>query len=307
MPKSLDDLYEAALAAAEAREEALRKRGLGKKKPAGKLKAPCPAERTVLDEGRLHCRSKKEVGKVKVGPWKAELDAKRKVKRPEALKGIRGDELRALDRDLKTNRQHQKDCGKLSMPVGKQTFANPGAALSALFSANPGLGDAIYRIWGSKIDGAYTEWVQRGMRGPRPTVLSVYGTAHTENLPVLDFISGFTDKAGRKRKIYSVTEALYASAPASRRWEDWLPVLEALQEEINRHAAEDDYIRKWHEIKIPGRAGAALERRRDLEAVCKHHEPRTTSEIVDEYRRGKRQGRDEDREPGADEGGDVPF
>lgn len=312
MPKSLDELYEAALAAAEAREQALRKRGLLKNTAPTRLKSVCPAERVIEDEGKLVCRSKRQVSKVKVGPWKAELDSKNVVRRPDALKGIQGNDLRKLDRDLRANRQLTKECDAVRKAPSKQTFANPGAALQALYSANPGLGEAIGRIWGSKIDSAYNDWLKKGRVGPRPTLMSVYGSNDTSNLPAIDFMETFTDRAGRKRKIYSVMEALYASTPASRRWDDWMPVLEALQEEINRHAAEDDYIQPWYEIKVPGRAGAALEKHRMQKAACATYQPKAAAEIIAEYKKGKKEkpdvGRETMREPGVDnDDSDIPF
>jgi hypothetical protein len=311
MPPSLDALYEAALLAIEARDRSrlrttrssppsLQSLQTRQKQP-GKLKPPCPADRLVTTPEGPKCATRKLVGTIKLGPWKGALDARKDVVRTGVLKGIRGTDLPKLARELKDNRQHQKDCDTLNAPTRGQTFSGPGSALQALFKANPALPEAIRRAWGSTIDEAYREWLRRGMTGSRPTLQSVYGSASPANLPQLDFMTGFTDRLGRKRKIYSMTEALYASVPATRRWDDWMPVLRALQEEVNRHADEDSFVPRWHEIQIPGRAGKVLDQRRDLTGLCKTHEPRRTSEIIAEYKAKKSPA----REPGDDE--DAPF
>lgn len=293
MPRapSLDQLFERAMTAA------------GGEKPRPKMKKACPAERLIATDEGVECAQPGRPTKVKIGPFVARLNKRGVVKGPHRLAGMPAGSLPAIARDIKNNVAHTKECDDAARPVKYQTFESPKAALSGLFKANPKLSDAIYRIWPSKIDDAYTEWVARGMRGPRPTIESAYGSSNTQNLPVLDFLSGFIDRPGRKRKIYSITEALYATIPTSRRWDDWMPALEALQAEVNRHAREDDYIQAWHEIKVPGRAGAAITKSKDRRDYCKANEPKTPSRIIQEHR--ERLAR---RDPGSDDGdGDVPF
>ncbi len=293
---SFEELYELALAAAEKREKSASKRPDAKRKF---LKVPCPADRLRETDEGIECVSRRKPAKAKVGHAVVNIKGG-VVNSPKELAGIPARSLRGLDTDLKRNRALTKECSSAEQPMRHQTFAGPKQALDALFRANPLVSEAIYRIWPSKIDDAYVEWVHRGMRGPRPTLMLVYGNANTANLPNIDFLSGFTDKGG-KRKIYSITEALYASIPHSRKWSDWLPVLQALQAEINAHADADDYIAHWHEIKIPGRAGIAYDKTKMTRDYCKANEPKTTARIIQEHKAkvGERQAGDDE--------GDVPF
>jgi hypothetical protein len=61
-------------------------------------------------------------------------------------------------------------------------------------------------------------------------------------------------------------------------------VLRAIQAEVNAAAEEDEYVPKWHELRIPGRAGKELERVSYVDPT----QPTTTDEVLEAYReRGK--------------------
>jgi hypothetical protein len=280
MPRRAPDLK----AALDRAEEALR---AFTDRPRPKLTKPCPIElarphRTSDGRTVIECADRATAKSVDVGGVTAHISPSGKIQYPPQLRGVAVRDVPALLRDVKT-------ATKPTEPVRFQKFMSPGYAVAKLYELNPELGQAHGRLWSSKIDAAYRAWLSKKMQGPRPTLESVYGSSDPSGLPNIDFLRAHIDRAqknkkGPQRKIYGFTEALYASIPDSHRWEAWLPALKDVQAAVNEAAEEDEYVPKWLELRIPGRAGKELERVSYVDPT----QPTTADEVLEAYReRGK--------------------
>jgi hypothetical protein len=94
-------------------------------------------------------------------------------------------------------------------------FATKEVGVTSLLEANPELQEFAQANWGSDSQ-HYHEWVRSGRRGPKPRPLPGDGR--------FDPISERLNLRG-SRRVASILEALYASVPESRRWEDFTPDL----------------------------------------------------------------------------------
>lgn len=90
-------------------------------------------------------------------------------------------------------------------------FASKEEGVRALLEANPALQDHVQANWGTESQ-LYHAWVRSGRRGKKPPPLPGDGRFDPINVR-LDLRGG--------RRVSSILEALYASVPDSRRWEDF--------------------------------------------------------------------------------------
>jgi len=225
------------------------------------------------------------------------------VTSPPELRGMRATNIPRLAHDIVDDAEVERRQQVAGGVLPGQTFMGPKQAVDGLSRANPGLFDAVGRLWGSYMDAAYQAWIKGGMKGPRPTPTSVKGDTGSRpgsGLPNFDWAQPFTDKERKdKRKprtIWSITEAIYASIPASRRWQDWMPFLQEMQRQINAAAESEGYVEPWHEIQVPGRAGRVLAKAQ-IDAMLRSV---GMEEIIAGYRQKGKETRSRPSE-------DVPF
>jgi hypothetical protein len=149
------------------------------------------------------------------------IDDDGKIERglPKRYRGILLRDLTQVSRQVsKTKRRQRRELAKL-FPRSKTKFRSKEAAARELLRANPQLREFLDAHFG-RDDERYLKWLRNGRRGPKPTGPYADGR--------LDAINYTWDLHGA-RAANTWTEAIYATLPASGRWEDLedrLPVLE---------------------------------------------------------------------------------
>jgi len=137
---------------------------------------------------------------------------------PRKFRGILLRDLTKVGRQVSKTKRHQRREERRLFPRSRTTFRNKDQAYKELLRANPELHDFLQRHFGHD-DRAYLAWRRGGRRGPKPT------TGYDDGR--LDGINYTWDLHGR-RQANNWTEAVFATIPDSRRWEDFaerLPVL----------------------------------------------------------------------------------
>lgn len=103
----------------------------------------------------------------------------------------------------------------------RATFHDQDEAIRELYDANPHLLDFVELEAKGGAERAYREWVRGGRRGPKPTRAKGDGR--------FDALNEGLERRGR-RAVASWSEAIRATVPPSRRWEDFGPRLELLED-----------------------------------------------------------------------------
>jgi hypothetical protein len=114
-----------------------------------------------------------------------------------------------------------RSCRRLAMaPVRPLRFDRKAEAVAELLDTNPELRDLVERDCGSGCR-SFRDWQDGGRRGPKPRAAAGDGR--------FDSLNEQWERRTPGRKVASWLEALYVTAPSSRRWEDLeerLPPLE---------------------------------------------------------------------------------
>jgi hypothetical protein len=105
--------------------------------------------------------------------------------------------------------------------VRPTTFRRKEEAVGALLDVNPRLLDLVERDCGADCR-AFKAWQQHGRRGPKPRAAAGDGR--------FDALNEQWERRTPGRKVASWVEALYVTAPSSRRWEDWRGRIEVLED-----------------------------------------------------------------------------
>lgn len=146
---------------------------------------------------------------------------------PKKFRGILLRDLTKVGRQVsKTKRRQRREEARL-FPRSRTTFRNKDQAYKELMRANPDLHDFLERHYGHD-DRAYLAWRRGGRRGPKPT------TDYSDGR--LDGVNYAWDLHGRKQA-NNWTEAIYATIPDSRRWEDFAERLPVLGEAVGLELA----------------------------------------------------------------------
>jgi hypothetical protein len=114
----------------------------------------------------------------------------------------------------------------------RKTFRTKDEAVSALLRGNPRLAELTDSEHGA-YDMAFVHWQRGGRRGPKPRTKITDGR--------LDAINEHYDLRGAAR-VGSFTEALYHTAPSSKRWEDLPARLVPLSEAAGFDIHEPDEV-----------------------------------------------------------------
>jgi len=104
---------------------------------------------------------------------------------------------------------------------GRATFRNQDEAIRALYDANPELLDFVELEAKGQSERAYQEWVRGGRRGAKPRRARGDGR--------FDAINEGLERKGA-RAVASWSEAVRATVPPTKRWEDFGPRLVLLEE-----------------------------------------------------------------------------
>lgn len=138
---------------------------------------------------------------------------------PEPLAKVSPKDLPLLKRELRRVVNDDRKCVQSVTLQKRQTFPRKIEAVRSLVNANPQLDQFLESECGHGC-GAYKKWLANGRKGPKPPLAPGDGR--------FDAFNEALDKQG-KRKIGNWLEALYATTPPTKRWEDFdqrLPLLE---------------------------------------------------------------------------------
>ncbi len=125
-----------------------------------------------------------------------------------------------------------------------RTFKRKPDAVRALLDMNPRLRQLVESDCGRDCT-AYTAWVNRGRRGPKPRARPGDGR--------FDALNERFEKRTPGRKIASWREALAVTAPRTRHWEDFKDRVPALEEAVG------------FRLNLPDRADAVLRARQYID------------------------------------------
>lgn len=181
---------------------------------------------------------------------------------PEKYHGIYLSDLTEIGRQERAARKRARRQARTLFGRAQETFRSKDVAVKALLAANPHLQDFMQGEWG-RAEEEYRRWRRRGRRGKKPQL----ALAHDGRLDAINY--GF-DLHG-PRAVGSWLEALYETAPASMRWEEFAERLPALEEATGLR------------LELPAPA-ERLERRR---AERQEFEEGTEQEVEDVYRRAR--------------------
>lgn len=120
-------------------------------------------------------------------------------------------DLSALSRGVHRTEQDAQTCERAARRRHPRTFRTSEDAVRALLAVNPELVDFLESECAKQCD-AYRAWIRRGRRGPKPVRHVSDGR--------FDAIEIALELRG-KRRISSWLEAVFVTAPPSRRWEDF--------------------------------------------------------------------------------------
>lgn len=137
---------------------------------------------------------------------------------PKRFRGILMRDLTRVGREVSKTKRRQRREERALFPRRGSTFRNKDQAFKELMRANPQLRTFVDAHFGRE-DERFLKWHRGGRRGPKPTAPYADGR--------LDGINYTWDLHGA-RAANTWTEAVYATIPDSRRWEDFeerLPVL----------------------------------------------------------------------------------
>lgn len=149
------------------------------------------------------------------------LDAEGRVVRglPREFEGVPVQQVSPLSREARAiAKKAARACSSSSRRP--RTFATSDAAVRQLLEANPRLRQLLEDDCSHDCV-RYRAWLNHGRRGPKPSAGPGDGR--------FDALNERLELKGRRR-VGSWLEAVYVTAPPSRRWEDFGPRLEALEE-----------------------------------------------------------------------------
>lgn len=149
------------------------------------------------------------------------LDGEGRIVRglPREFEGVPVQQVSPLAREARTiAKAAARSCA--AGPRRGKTFASSSAAVDQLLEANPRLRQLLEDDCSHDCL-RYRAWMNRGRRGPKPAPSPGDGR--------FDALNERLELKGRRR-VGSWLEAVYVTAPPSRRWADFGPRLEALEE-----------------------------------------------------------------------------
>jgi hypothetical protein len=163
------------------------------------------------------------------------------VKGPHDWEGIHVSRLpthAAVVREIKA-----ESCATIADPdlAHRSTFPNKAVPVAAILQSNPGLFDRMESEDGTTGD-AYREWIANNQRGHKPQIPASDGR--------FDALNEQQDRKGMRR-ICCWLEAVYASLPSNRLWDDI--DLRALSEAYG----DDLHMPEPAELRAIARAGRA--------------------------------------------------
>jgi len=134
-----------------------------------------------------------------------------------------------------------ESCATIADPdlAHRSTFPNKAVPVAAILQANPGLFDRMESEDGA-IGDQYRAWIANNQRGHKPTIPASDGR--------FDALNEQQDRKG-PRRISCWLEAVYASLPSNRQWDDI--DLRALSEAYG----EALHMPEPHELRAIARAG----------------------------------------------------
>lgn len=148
-------------------------------------------------------------------------DGRIEIGLPEKYRGVHIGDLTELGRqERRTRKRAAREARRIFRGRLGGTFRSKDVAFKELLAANPPLHDFLQREFG-RAEVAYRAWRRGGRRGPKPQLA-------LKDDGRLDAINYAWDLHG-PRAAGSWIEAVYASIPSSKRWDDFaerLPVLE---------------------------------------------------------------------------------
>lgn len=139
---------------------------------------------------------------------------------PRKFRGILLRDLTAVGRKVAKTKRRQRREERQMFPRSRTTFRNKDQAFKELVRANPQLRTFLDAHFG-RADEAFLRWRRNGRRGAKPT--------HDYADGRLDGIN-YTWNLHGARQANTWTEAIFATIPDSRRWEDFGGRLEVLEE-----------------------------------------------------------------------------
>lgn len=172
-----------------------------------------------------------------------------------------GRRWRQIERD-------ERECAAGGARRGRATFGTSAEGIRALLDANPDLKDFIELEAKGAKESAYREWVRGGRRGKKPELSKGDGR--------FDAINEMLNLRGGRR-VSSWKEALARTVPASRRWADFEPRIEMLEEATGLR------------LNLPGPA-EELADQDSTRGQCFAAGDRYRDDLVDQARRGRLAG-----------------
>jgi hypothetical protein len=155
---------------------------------------------------------------------------------PDTFHRVHVRDVSALGKRIREADDEEQACERSVRRRHPRTFKTAEEAVRALLEVNPPLVDFLEVECARHCD-AYRTWVRRGRRGPKP--LPTFGDGRFDALEVpLDL--------GGKRRISSWLEAVYVTAPPSRRWEDFHERLQYLADATGLRLQLPDPAERLH-------------------------------------------------------------
>jgi len=140
---------------------------------------------------------------------------------PRTWRGVHVRDVPELERRWREIDAEEEDCAKGEGGRARATFRSQDEALRELYDANPELRDFVELEAKGQSERAYQEWVRGGRRGPKPRRARGDGR--------FDAINEGLERRGA-RAVASWSEAVRAIVPPTKRWADFGPRLELLED-----------------------------------------------------------------------------
>lgn len=153
---------------------------------------------------------------------RVELDRKGRIVRglPAEFEGVDVRDVSALSHEMRSLQSAEAECAASVMTRRPRTFPSAAGAAKELIAANPPLAQLLESDCSHDCV-RYRQWLQRDRRGPKPQAGPGDGR--------FDALNERLELHGRRR-VGSWLEAVHVTVPPSRRWEDFAPRLEVLEE-----------------------------------------------------------------------------
>lgn len=162
---------------------------------------------------------------------------------PELYRGVHVQDLSRFSRELREIEREGRDEERRIVKRRRGRTFKHAEGVRALLEANPELVDFLEAECSHDCD-AYRTWVRRGRRGPKPRWRPGDGR--------FDALNERLERRKSGRKIASWLEAVDATPPPSRRWEDFPERLEVLEEatglRLNLPAAAESFAQDDDEL-----------------------------------------------------------